>query len=56
VARTSLHLHGRAIDIRLSGFDTAKVRDAALALQRGGVGYYASSNFVHLDTGRVRAW
>lgn len=56
VARTSLHLHGRAIDIRLSGFDTAKVRDAALALQRGGVGYYAGSNFVHLDTGRVRAW
>ncbi len=56
VARSSLHLQGRAIDIRLSGFVTAKLRDAALTLQRGGVGYYARSDFVHLDTGRVRTW
>lgn len=56
VARASFHLQGRAIDIRLSGFDTARLRDAALTLQRGGVGYYASSDFVHLDTGRVRTW
>jgi len=56
VARSSLHLQGRAIDVRLTGFNTARLRDAALSLQRGGVGYYASSDFVHLDTGRVRTW
>jgi uncharacterized protein YcbK (DUF882 family) len=56
VARRSLHLDGRAIDVRLTGFDTARLRDAALTLGRGGVGYYPSSNFVHLDTGRVRTW
>ena len=56
VARSSLHLDGRAIDVRLAGFDTARLRDAAIALQRGGVGYYAQSDFVHVDTGRVRRW
>lgn len=56
VAGNSLHVHGRAIDVRLSGRDTRRLRDAAIALGRGGVGYYASSNFVHLDTGRVRSW
>jgi uncharacterized protein YcbK (DUF882 family) len=56
VAERSLHLEGRAIDVRLSGVSCAKVRDVALSLACGGVGYYASSDFVHLDTGRVRAW
>lgn len=56
VAKASLHLKGRAIDIRIPAVDVAKVRDAALALARGGVGYYPASDFVHLDSGRVRSW
>jgi uncharacterized protein YcbK (DUF882 family) len=56
VAVRSLHLEGRAVDVRLAGFDTARLRDAAIALGRGGVGYYPDSDFVHLDTGRVRIW
>ena len=56
VAKASLHLEGRAIDIRLADVPLADLRDAALDLKAGGVGYYASSNFVHLDTGRVRRW
>ncbi len=56
VARNSQHLKGRAIDVRLDGVATARLRDQALALQRGGVGYYAASDFVHMDTGRVRSW
>lgn len=56
VATRSLHMDGRAIDVRMPGFDTAALRDAALALQAGGVGYYRESDFVHLDTGRVRHW
>lgn len=56
VAKHSLHLHGMAIDIRVPGRDLAQVRKAAVALQGGGVGYYRGSNFVHLDTGRVRYW
>ncbi len=56
VAKGSLHLQGRAIDVRLSGRDTRLLRDAAVALKQGGVGYYARSDFVHLDTGRVRMW
>ena len=56
MARNSLHRHGKAIDVRLSGRDTAGLRDAAIALSRGGVGYYPESDFVHLDTGRVRRW
>ncbi len=56
VAKNSLHLQGKAIDIRLTGVELTKLRDTAIALQRGGVGYYASSNFVHIDTGRVRRW
>jgi uncharacterized protein YcbK (DUF882 family) len=56
VARNSLHLEGRAVDVRLSGVDTARVRDAATALRTGGVGYYPESDFVHLDTGRFRVW
>lgn len=56
VARRSLHMDGRAIDVRLVGYDLAKLRDHALAVERGGVGYYRASQFVHLDTGRVRTW
>ena len=56
VAKNSLHMQGRAIDIRLDGYDTRTIRDAALAMQRGGVGYYPDSNFVHIDTGNVRSW
>lgn len=56
VAKGSLHLEGRAIDIRLSDVDSATLRDAALELGRGGVGYYAKPDFVHVDTGRVRRW
>lgn len=56
VAAGSLHVEGRAIDVRLPGVDSASLRDAAISLRRGGVGYYASSDFVHLDTGRVRTW
>ena len=54
VARHSLHMQAMAIDIRVPGIPTARLRDAALALHRGGVGYYAASNFVHVDVGRVR--
>lgn len=56
VARNSQHLLGKAIDIRLTDLDTAALRDVALALKRGGVGHYGDSDFVHLDTGRVRRW
>ena len=56
VARRSLHLTGRAIDVRLTDADTRDLRQAGLDLARGGVGYYPRSDFVHLDTGRVRRW
>ncbi|MDH3616716.1 MAG: DUF882 domain-containing protein [Gammaproteobacteria bacterium] len=56
VAKNSQHLFGKAIDIRLRDVELTKVRDAALAMKRGGVGYYETSNFVHIDTGRVRRW
>jgi uncharacterized protein YcbK (DUF882 family) len=56
VAEHSLHLQGRAIDVRLPGVPTARLRDLALGMGRGGVGYYAASDFVHLDNGGVRHW
>lgn len=56
VASRSLHMDGRAIDIRVQGVALPRLRDAALSLQAGGVGYYAASDFVHVDTGRVRRW
>ena len=55
VARHSLHMEGRAIDVRLPGVALADLRDAAVSLKAGGVGYYAGQ-FVHIDTGRVRRW
>jgi uncharacterized protein YcbK (DUF882 family) len=56
VAAKSLHMEGRAIDVRLVGCDLARLRDAGRALGRGGVGFYHGPQFVHLDTGRVRSW
>jgi uncharacterized protein YcbK (DUF882 family) len=56
VALHSMHLEGRAIDVRLSGYPTHELATQARALGRGGVGYYARSDFVHVDTGRVRFW
>ena len=56
VAQHSLHMQALAIDIRVPGVSTARLRDAALALHRGGVGYYEKSGFVHVDVGRVRHW
>jgi len=56
VARHSLHMQAQAIDIRMPGIRTTNLRDAALALHRGGVGYYAASDFVNVDVGRVRRW
>jgi len=56
VAGHSLHMEAEAIDIRLPGLKTSAFRDAALALHRGGVGYYAKSDFIHVDVGRVRRW
>jgi uncharacterized protein YcbK (DUF882 family) len=56
VAKQSLHMQAEAIDIRLPGTNTSLFRNAALALRRGGVGYYAQSDFIHGDLGRVRRW
>ena len=56
VSSHSLHMEGRAIDVRLAGVDCARLSDEALHLRRGGVGYYGKSDFVHLDTGRFRTW
>jgi uncharacterized protein YcbK (DUF882 family) len=56
VAVHSLHMQAMAIDIRIPGVETSRLRDAALDLHRGGVGYYAQSDFVHVDVGRVRRW
>ena len=56
VAEHSLHLQGRAIDVRLPGLRTGKLRELALGMARGGVGFYPRSDFVHLDNGRVRCW
>ena len=56
VAEHSLHMQGRAIDVRISGVDCARLAEHALDLKFGGVGYYRASDFVHLDTGAFRAW
>jgi uncharacterized protein YcbK (DUF882 family) len=56
VASGSLHMLGQAIDIRLADVPLETLRDAARSMRVGGVGYYAASNFVHVDTGRVRTW
>ncbi len=56
VAQHSQHMLAKAIDIRVSGIDTKKLRDVALSLHAGGVGYYPISQFVHVDVGPVRQW
>ena len=56
VATHSLHMEGKAIDIRLPGVPLNELREAALSLRAGGVGYYPREQFVHVDTGRVRTW
>jgi uncharacterized protein YcbK (DUF882 family) len=56
VAKNSLHIQAEAIDLRMPGVDTLKLRKAALTLGRGGVGYYPHSDFIHVDVGRVRKW
>jgi uncharacterized protein YcbK (DUF882 family) len=56
VAKGSMHMHGKALDFRLPGVDTAIIRNTALAMKRGGVGYYKKLDFVQIDTGRVRSW
>jgi uncharacterized protein YcbK (DUF882 family) len=56
VAEHSLHMQGRAIDVRLGGFSTRRLHDLARQMGRGGVGFYPQSDFVHLDSGPVRFW
>lgn len=56
VATHSLHMLGQAMDIRIPGVELSRLRDAALSLAVGGVGFYPGSNFVHVDVGRVRRW
>ena len=56
VAQHSMHLEGRAIDVRLDQVPTRGLARLARSLQRGGVGFYPVSNFVHVDTGPVRSW
>lgn len=56
VARHSMHIEGKAADIHIAGVELADLQRAALSLDAGGVGYYPRSNFVHVDTGRVRRW
>lgn len=56
VAKNSQHLKGNAIDVRLRGIRTTRLRDTAIRMQRGGVGFYPKSDFVHVDMGPVRAW
>ena len=56
VAKHSLHMKAMAIDIRVPGVETSRLRDAALGLHRGGVGYYHREDFIHVDVGRIRRW
>jgi len=56
VAKHSMHLEGKAIDIRMPGRDLASLHKAAMNAKGGGVGYYPDSQFVHMDTGRPRYW
>jgi len=56
VAANSLHMKGQAIDLRITDLPTLQLRNTAMALRTGGVGYYEESDFIHLDTGPFRTW
>ncbi len=56
VARNSLHMQGKALDLTLPGYESSDLFRAAWSMQRGGVGYYGNSTFVHVDVGEVRTW
>ncbi|MGE5840512.1 MAG: YcbK family protein, partial [Deltaproteobacteria bacterium] len=56
VVQNSLHVYGKAVDIRLPGCALSSLREAAMNLKRGGVGFYPRSDFIHVDVGRVRSW
>jgi len=56
VAKRSLHMQGKAIDVRLPDVKLQDLRDAAISLHAGGVGFYSKSNFIHIDTGKPRSW
>jgi len=56
VAKHSLHIEGRALDLRIPGVPISQLRSAAMTLRQGGVGYYPKSGFVHIDSGPVRSW
>ena len=56
VAKKSYHLKGKAVDVRVDDRALRSLRDVALNLAAGGVGYYPNSNFVHIDSGPVRSW
>ena len=56
VVKNSMHIQGMAIDIRLPGYELKTLQRAAIDLRRGGVGYYPSTDFVHVDVGRIRYW
>lgn len=56
VVRTSLHMKGKAVDIRLPGYCTKQLRHVCIKMRSGGVGYYPKSDFVHVDTGNIRTW
>lgn len=56
VAKYSLHMEGRAIDLNIPGKTAKQINDAALSMKTGGVGYYPAAGFVHIDSGAVRSW
>lgn len=56
VAKNSFHMYGQAMDIRMPGYSTRRLRDQAKKMKAGGVGFYPKSDFVHVDTGKVRSW
>lgn len=56
VAKKSMHVVGKAVDLRLENYSTAQLRRIAVNLKAGGVGFYPKSNFLHIDTGKIRTW
>jgi uncharacterized protein YcbK (DUF882 family) len=56
VAKNSFHMYGQALDIRMPGYNTGRLRRVAMDVHGGGVGYYPRSDFIHVDTGKIRTW